>query len=584
MPILVILANFVATVVMIAILTASGARIRRWLRLPSSPSDRWAVDLVIGAGLCCLWILALGLVDLLQPGVLISGIVAQAVIGRWRQNRRPWRPLLFAAAAGLPNLIIAAGPPHFYDAMVYHLGLPWQALLEGGWTAHPENLFSAFPPLAQMTAVPALALELFRVPGLLHWWAWAAAAVAAGGLARRIGASRSVGYLVTAAAMLLPITPLVPGFPAAEGWFLAALIPAVGAGLTQRHRQSSVVLMLMLLGLAAATRVQGLGWLVILLSLRIASTRRPAFLLRGFGLLLLGSSPWWLKNLILLGDPLAPIFWSREGMETLWRDGGALMKMGLSPAGLVGRLPTLLSRLTPAILPTMTAAGLASLSVRRSRPIFAAALLGMAAWAATGALPRFFAPTLLLFIITASCWGRGRIFRFAAIIVVGGNLALGLAIQSRWLTLVHPLDLFEKSFIEAAPLVAPSPPFAAYRALDEALAPEATILLIAEPRIFGVPRPVIAPSQHDPSPLRTLCEGDAPPSSFSGILRQQGITHLVINDGELTRLGGNYPVAPWKTARGEARWWAFIRSLGEPVAEKDGVRTYRLPLESQHPG
>ncbi len=577
MPILLILANLCGAAVMIIILTASGARVRRWLRLPTSPSDRWATDLVIGAGLCSLWIMALGLVGLLQTPPIIAGMAAQAVIGRWKGHRRPVRPLVIAAVAGLPNLIVAVGPPHFYDAMVYHLGLPWQALLEGGWSAHPEDLFSAFPPLVQMTAVPALALDLFRVPGLVHWWAWVAAAVAAGGLAHRFGASRPVGNLVTAAVMLLSITPLVPGFPAAEGWFLAALIPAVGASLAQRHRRSSVVIMMLLLGLATATRVQGLVWLGILLGLRLLTNRSPALLLRGLALFLLASSPWWLKNLILLGDPLAPVFWNREGIETLWRDGAALMKMGLSPMTLTGRLPALLAHLGPAILPTIVGAGLAAVLIRRKRPFFAAALLGMAAWAGTGALPRFFAPSLLLLIITASYWGKKRLFRLAAVTVVGANLVIGLVIQTHWLGLVHPLDLLAHDFVDAAPLVAPNPPFAAYRALDEVLPQDATILLIGEPRIFGVPRTVIAPSQHDPSPMQTLCEGNAPPSSFAETLRLQGITHLVINDGELTRLGDSYPVAPWKTNRGEGRWWTFIRLLGPPLDQKDGVRTFSVP-------
>ena len=578
MPILVILTNILGAAVMVAILTASGARVRRWFRLPIGPADRWATDLVIGAGLCSLWILALGLVGLLQMPIVVAGVAVQAAIGRWRGNRRPVRPLVIAAVAGLPNLFIAVGPPHFYDAMVYHLGLPWQALLEGGWTAHPEDLFSAFPPLAQMTAVPALALDLFRVPGLVHWWAWVAASVAAGGLARRLGAPRSVGYLVTAAAMVLPVTPLVPGFPAAEGWFLAAMIPATGAALTQRQRPISMIIMMLLLGLATATRIQGLVWLAILLGLRMFTYRSPALMLRGVGLFLLGSSPWWLKNLVLLGDPLAPVFWKREGIETLWRDGAALMKLGLSPMALGQRLPALLAHLGPAILPTLVAAVLAAVLIRRKRPLLAAALLGMAAWAATGALPRFFAPTLLLLIITASFWGQAsRLFRAAAVIVVGGNLVMGLVIQSHWLTLVHPLELLKQNFVDAAPLVAPNPPFAAYRALDAMLPQDATILLVAEPRIFGVPRAVIAPSQHDPSPLQTLCEGNTPPSFFAKTLRRQGITHLVINDGELARLGGNYPVAPWKTSRGEGRWWAFIRLLGTPIDQRDGVKTYALP-------
>lgn len=576
MPILMILANVIAAAAMVAVLTASGARVRRWLRLPSGPSDRWATDLVIGAGLCCLWILALGLVGLLRPAAVLGGIAAQASIGLWRRNRRPLGPVMFAVAAGLPNLIIAAGPPHFYDAMVYHLGLPWQALLEGGWTAHPENLFSAFPPLAQMVSVPPLAFDLLRVPGLLHWWAWIAAAVAAGGLARRLGASRPMGHLVTAAVMLLPITPLVPGFPAAEGWFLAALIPAVGTALTQARRQSSLPLMMLLLGLATATRVQGLTWLAILLALRMITTRSRAFLLRGLGLVVIGSAPWWLKNLFLLSDPLAPIFWSREGVETLWRDGGALIKTGVSSIGIVKRLPSLLGRLTPVFLPTFAAAGLAAISARRNRPLFAAAVLGLAAWTTTGALPRFFAPTMILLIVAASVLGQRPLTRMAAALVVAGTLTFGFAVQSRWLSLVQPLTLLMTDFVAAASEVSPNPSSAAFRTLDERLPPHATLLLVAEPRTFGAPRPVVAPSQHDPSPLRAFCEGAGSPAAIAKTLRRQGITHLMINEGELARLAEDYPVTPWKTVRGEGRWGIFIQSLGPPILEMGGITTYSL--------
>ena len=587
MLILVILANIFSAAVMVGILTASGTRLRRWLRLPAGPSDRWATDLVIGAGLCSLWILGLGLIGQLGPPIVIVGIAAQAAIGRWRRKRPPVQALLIAAMAGLPNLVIAVGPPHFYDAMVYHLGLPWQALLSGGWTAHPEDLFSAFPPLAQMSAVPALSLELYRVPGILHWWAWVVAAVAAGGLSRRLGAPKMVGNLVIAATMLLSVTPLVPGFPAAEGWFLAALIPAMCAALTQRRRQSSSILMMLLLGLAAATRVQGLVWLVILLGLRMLTNRNRTFLFRGIPLVLVGSSPWWLKNLILLGDPLAPIFWNRNGIETLWRDASALLNLGASPIALISLIPSLLLNLGPTILITTAAAALAAILVKRKRIVFATACLGIAAWAATGALPRFFAPTLLLLIITASNWGRTpmperssqwawKLFRSGAIVVVGANLAVGLILQMQWLDLIKPLDLLAKNFVDAAAMVAPNPPFAAFRALDEILPPEATILLVGEPRIFGVPREVIAPSQHDPSPLQVLCEGADPPSAFAQHLRKQGITHLVINDGELARLGDAYPVAPWKTSRGEGRWWTFLQTLGPPIHQLDGVRTYSI--------
>ena len=69
-----------------------------------------------------------------------------------------------------------------------------------------------------------------------------------------------------------------------------------------------------------------------------------------------------------------------------------------------------------------------------------------------------------------------------------------------------------------------------------------------------------------------------PIGRFPEILTGRGITHLVVNTGELARLSGDYPVAPWKTIRGEARWKAFLRTLGAPVAVRDGIETYELPF------
>ena len=568
--------NVFAAVFLGAVFLASGARLRAWLRLPVGPHDRWAVDLMLGGGICTLWVLGLGLTGFLTTPAVLVGLIVQTAIGRWRVPR-PCRPLAIAALAGLPHLIVAAGPPHFYDAMVYHLGLPWLALVEGGWTAHAEDLFSAFPPLAQMTAVPALAVGLVRAPGLLHWLAWMSAAVAAGGLSRRLGGPKSITGSVIATVMLLPVTPLVPGFPAAEGWFLAALLPAIGAMTAGRNRKGSFVLAALLIGLAAATRLQALPWIIVLLLLSLRNLPPVSLLARAAALAALGAAPWWLKNLILLHDPTGPIFWKRDGMETLWRDGLSLAKSGLMPTEIIVRIPRLLTALPPTVLPTLGAALLTAAFIPKSRRLVAAAVLGTGLWATTGALPRFFAPVLILLIVVISTWNGRRLFRTIAVIVVVANLGSGLAIEVRWLRRARPLSIFGLDFVAAAPLVAPDPPFAAYSDLDQCLPDTARLLLISEPRVFGVPRPALVPSQHDPSPMRSLCEGATPVARFPEILSGRDITHLVVNTGELARLSGDYPVAPWKTIRGEARWKAFLRTLGAPVAVRDGIETYELP-------
>ena len=578
MAFMIIAANVVGAALLAAVLLASGARLRQLLRIPLSPGIRWAADLTFGAGVCAFWVLGLGLFGLLGPVPLTIGLIIQAATARWRHVHRPQLALLVAATAGLPNLIVALDPPHFYDAMVYHLGLPWQALQEGAWASHPENVFSAFPPLAQLVATPALTWGGLRVPALLHWFAWVCAAVAAGALVRRLGAGKAASLLATAATMLLPSTPLVPGFPAAEGWFLAALIPALALTVPRLSKPSALPGAMLLTGLAVAARVQGLTWAAIIAGIWLLRQRSLMPVTRALPWLVIGAAPWWVKNMVLLGDPLAPVLWNREGLDTLWRDGAALLKGGMPPLDILANLPIILSPAAPVMVPLLILAALAMAGTRSSRTAFTAALIGLLLWAATGALPRFLTPTIVLLLATVLSWRRHIVPRWLGFGVVACVLLFGAATQLRWLPLVHPLAILPLSFAEAAPLVAPNPPFAAFVEADAALPPDARILLVGDSRAFGMPRPFVVTSQHDPCVLRKLIEGMDPPGLVAQDLAHTGISHLVVNTGEMDRLSGDYPVAPYKTTRGEARWAEFLRFLGPPVLERDGVFFYEIRI------
>ena len=101
------------------------------------------------------------------------------------------------------SLVVALAPPFLYDAWVYHLGLPWQALQDGAIRPHPGNLFSAFPPLAQLIYALPLSWGAARAPALIHLSGFLTAALAARGLAARLGASR-----VAAGVGLVPLSSM----------------------------------------------------------------------------------------------------------------------------------------------------------------------------------------------------------------------------------------------------------------------------------------------------------------------------------------------------------------------------------------
>jgi len=568
-----ILVNFAAAVALAAVLLAVGARVRRLLRLPVAPGLRLPVDLSLGAWTGGSLLLVLGLLGLLRPWLLVATVICLGAFGRWRRVRRSWRPLVPAAAAGALWLPVALAPPFFYDALVYHLGLPWQALQEGALRAHPESVFAAFPPLAQLLALPSLALGLDRAPALLHLSSWLIAAVALHSLARRLGAPRPTAGAAAALLMILPACPLIPGMATAEGWLLAPLLVALQLAL-RPTRPGAPLAAGLFAGIAVSARLQGLPWaaivLVLILGARPFQPRRLGMAVLG---LLAGALPWWLKNLVLLHDPTAPLLWRREGLETLWRDAGTAVLQGASLVEIPARLAHALAPELPYLVPLALAAALA-LRRRAARPLAVACVLGLAAWSAGGALPRFLAPTVAVLVAMAAAAGSSRWSRWAAGLALAAAAVVGLGGAA---TLLHRLGLPHLIALppgSARPAVPNDPAPAFVRAAE--LPADARLLFVGEPRGLGCPRPFVAPSQHDVSPLREPLEAADRPEAVRDWLSGRGYTHLLVNQLELGRLAGGYPVAPWRTAEGRRRWLQLLDLLGPPAIAANGVQVFTV--------
>ena len=574
MPVLHALGALLGGTVAAAALIALGARLRRLARFALSPGLQIPVDLVLGAWALGIAVLAVGLVGLLRPWVMVVIAVAVSAAGRWGA----WRSVRSAAPAligGAVTLPVAVAPPFFYDALVYHLGLPWQALLEGGFRAHPESVFAAFPPLAQLIYSVPLAAGAERVPAMLHWASMVAAGVALRALARQLGAGRRLADLAGLAVPLLPGLALVPGLPAAEGWTLAALVSATALVLG-RQPAGQGWLIGGLLGVAVAARLQGLPWALALGLIAVARRRRWSVFAGQMTLgTVVGSAPWWLKNLVLLGQPLAPLGWDRPGLETLWRDAGSHLDLLGRPAALLGLVgPALVSHL-PYLLPLLLAAGLAAAGGRRAtRWTLGLALFGLAAWSVTGTLPRFLAPSAALLVAVAA-GGHTRLRRLAGWLAVGATAGIGLSLNLGQLAALDLGRAFARPAAEVQAELVVHDPLPAFRAAA-ALPHDSRALLVGEARGFSFPRRFVAPSQHDPSPLRELLGRDAPPAETCRALERAGFTHLVVNWRELDRLAPDYPVAPWADEEGYRRWRLLLAALGPPVLRVAGVTVHTV--------
>ncbi len=230
------------------ILLALGERVRRLLRLPVPPGVRPAVAFAFGSWLLGVAVLAAGLAGGFHPVPLLLLTSLAAVVGRFRALPSLARRLRNPAIAALPLLPVAVAPPFFYDSWVYHLGLPWQALQDHALRAHPGDLFSTFPPLAQLIYAVPLSAGALRAPGLIHLVGYLTGSAAVSSIARRLGAGRSASILAGAAVLYLPGARLVPALPAAEAWSLSAITASVALALCGRP------------ALAQAPSVRALRW------------------------------------------------------------------------------------------------------------------------------------------------------------------------------------------------------------------------------------------------------------------------------------------------------------------------------------
>ncbi len=554
-----------------------GALLRRRLGIAVGRSLAVPVDAAAGFWVLGTAALAAGLLGVLSgPALLTLAVAAAAAAAAGRRRRGPrraWDGVVAAAAAAAPFLPVAAAAPFFYDALVYHLGLPWQGLLAGALRAQPNDLFSTFPPLAQGIYAFALAAGAGRAAGLLHWTGYVLAGAAAAALARTAGAPRWARLLVAAAVPLLPASTLVPGLPAAESWLLLPLLAALAVA-NDRPRPGTAALSGFLAGMGAAARLQGVPWAALAAVLLVVRRREVRPLAPFAAAAAVAAAPWWAKNWLLLGTPLAPLGVGGPAVASLKAHAG-------TPASAVEGLLALPHSLLPHaayLLPLLLAAllGLRGRGRMRAWPLLAVAAGGLLVWAVTGDLPRFLAPAgAVLAAAAAAAARRSGPARLASGLALATVVALGAATGVAQVARLGGPRLAAAPAAQVWSTLTPNSPLAAFRA-GRRLPPEARLLLVGEPRGYLAPRPFTAPSQHDPSPLLPLLESDRPPGEIAAAVRSWGFTHLLVNRGELDRLRHGYPVAPWRSDAGRRRWLELLAALAPPVLDIGGVAVYDL--------
>ncbi len=317
-----------------------GRRALAWLSLQAiSPSERVALEGVIGLGFMSSGVLILGLVRLYRGGVLwpllliVGLILHQDALGWWRNFRSvlrdsfqpgfTWAGFLSILSLFLLFLALlhAISPPVAWDALTYHLVGPKLYLVAGRIDALPDNVFMGFPQSAELLYGTAMSLfnrDTAAAP--LHFLFGLFAILATAGITRR--------YTTVATARLAPALLLTaysvwglfgkPYVDLAVMAYGALALSGVSAWHETRDRRWLIVL-----GICAGQTLStkypsvlllvAIGIYIALIAPRQAFANCIIVGLTAFAIF----SPWLLKGILLYQNPVYPFVFGGLNWDAL---------------------------------------------------------------------------------------------------------------------------------------------------------------------------------------------------------------------------------------------------------------------------
>jgi len=331
--------NGLTLAILLVFFTALGRRVLRFFRLVfSSFAEEWAISFGIGTGLIILLIFGLAVLGVLYEVFIISFTLILFLLvykdaryfcirGYEAFSNIFFREkslidivfyLLFGFAC-VATFLAAATPPFFFDALVYHLSVPHKYLLQHGFHYLPHHHFSNFPMNLSMLFIVAMSFSGGMLAKLISWSFAPMTAVAVYGFTKsRWGAqialiASAITFLVPGVLVLSTLTSVDLGVMFYSFLSFSALLTWFSS-----RQKSWFVLSGIFCSLAVGTKYTAI--IMTFLVVEIILFFHECFvkkhsLLAGLqkvillGLIVLvGVSPWLIKNGIYTGNPIYPLF------------------------------------------------------------------------------------------------------------------------------------------------------------------------------------------------------------------------------------------------------------------------------------
>ena len=534
--------------------------------------------LALGTGL---WLVAtgvliIGAVAVPQVGWVFVGLAAWLVpaarrfgpirLARPRLEPWEWTMIGCVVAALLLNLPGTMAPPFEYDELEYHLGAPMDYMRAGRIVFLPYNFYSNLPQLTEMLYLLALVVRSDIAAKLLHWGFGILAGLGAYALATRLW-SRRVGLTALA---LFYCLPFVQDLSQTARIDLATAFYGVltAAALLVIPGHCGVWLGALAAGMAVATKWTAIPVVFAPAALIVLLTRRSWRLTIGFCFLAaVPVLPWAVKNWVLAGNPVYPLFgglfpsphWTAAQAALFARKHYAALDAG-GWWQLVER-PWHYSLAEPMASPVLLlTAPLVLFLGRRSAPVRWAGwllLAGIAGWFLGTFRPwRFVMPVLPLAAVLgagglgAVAFARGQ--RLVAQAAVGVVLLCGLATMTM-VALVDAEDYKQSpprlSFLQHSLGHATREEFLGRMGggiyspdlwMNANLPATAKVLYVGEARVYYAQHDTMWSTAFDQHPLTALMREHRDPRSLWQAWRARGISHVYVDGYEWQRLRRGY--------------------------------------------
>jgi len=482
-----------------------------------------------------------------------------------------WTKLMLACillAAAL-NLAGALAPPFEYDELEYHLGALADYQRAGHIVFLPHNFYSNMPQLVEMLYLLAKTTTSDIAAKLLHWLFGLLAAAAVYGVGQRLW-SKSVGLM---GATLFYCTPFVQDLgqtariDLATAFFATLAFGALVLWVEEDEKMDFLWLSALGVGEAVATKWPAVA-VVLFPAALLLVLRRKYRLLAGFCLVaVIMVGPWLVKNWLLTGNPVYPLFYDWFPSPHWSPEQAAVFSARHAPTfglGTIGELFTLLwkySFVEAGAVPLLLLTTPLVLLVPRMEPA-----AKRAGWLFVGSYAGWFCFTFRPWRFLFPAFGMGAIVGAYAMERLGRDtkvriamrLAVGLIMASSLAALALN-DLVDVGDPSRTP---PQVSFTQYALgqftrdeftaqvgkgvlepiiwMNENLPANAKVLYVGEARAYDATQSVVYSTAFDQNPLTAMSHEAKSPEELVAALRGQGVSHVYVNYSELSRLQHGY--------------------------------------------